>query len=239
MTKLILLLAATSVAASVAFSPIVVPQLTVRRIPSLPRSLHVVQSAKVLPVAYSGASAALLFRATKTVTKADKAVLIATAALALFNLGPTDNARLASAKRADKRYPPCTPPSEHRKNAIKWRSLVRIKLLGQLVGLVWMAATKTSVMRGAATVMAANMCFFLFGAGGAMHDEDGVAAPMPASKSRGLLTIDTILTVAALVALSSPLDSTRYVRCAGIYAGGAAIGGLEGLAVLIARLVKK
>jgi len=240
MTKLELLLVAlvATMRSISAFSTTTVPQLTVRRSTCLPRSLPVVQSAKVLPVAYSGASAALLFRATKAVTKADKAVLIATAALSLFNLGPTDNARLASAKRADKRYPSCTPPSEYRKNALKWRSLVRIKLVGQLVGLIWMAATKKSVgiMRGAATVMATNMIFFLGGAGGAMHDKDGVAAPMPASKSRGLLTIDTVLTVVALVAASSPLDSARYAQCAWIFASGAAIGGLEGLAVLIAGL---
>lgn len=237
-SKLALLLLAAA-GSTGAFSSTAVPQLYSRQNVSAPRSLPVVESAKVLPFAYSGASAALLYRATKAVTKADQAVLIATATLSLFNLGPTDNARLKSAKRAEKIYPSCNPPSKHRKNALKWRSLVRIKLVGQLVGLVWMAAAKTSVdiMRGAATVMAANVAFFLSGAGEAMHDDDGMANPMPASKARGLLTIDAVLMIAALVAASSPADSARYARAAWIFAGGAMIGGLEGLVVLIAQLV--
>ena len=238
MTKLpLVLLAAGVTAGSVsAFTPTVIPQLKIQRSPSLTRSLPVVQSAKVLPLAYASASAALLYRATKAATKADKAVLVATAVLSLFNLGPSDNVRLASAKKADKIYPPCTPQSQHRKNAEKWRSLVRIKLVGQLLGLVWMAVSETSVgvMRGAAIIMATNMLFFILGSGRNNHDKDGFADPMPASKSRGLLTIDTVLTVAALVASASPVGSTRYAVCAGIFAGRAAIGGLEGLAVLVA-----
>lgn len=242
MTKLaFLLLAAASLVESViAFSPPVIQHLHVRSTPSsVSRSLPVVESAKVLPFAYSGASAALLYRATKAVSKTDKAVLVATAVLSLFNLGPTDNARLSSAKRAMKRYPSCTPISAARTNALKWRMLVRIKLVGQLIGLVYMAVSKSGIMQGAAIVMATNVIFFLGGAGNANHDSDGAAAPMPASKSAGLLTLDTVLTVAALIAASSPVDSSRYVRSALLYAGGAAIGGLEGLAVLIAKLAEK
>jgi len=240
---LLFVAAAAAVGPIGAFSPSTVPLLQVRRSAAVkvPRSLPVVHSAKVLPIAYSGASAALLYRATEAVPKINKAVLIATATLALFNLGPTDNARLASAKRACKLYPSCTPPSQYRENALKWRSLVRVKLVGQLIGLVWMAASKTSVgvMRGAAAVMATNMIFFLGGAGASvMHDKDGVASSMPANKSLGLLTIDTVLTVTALVAAASPVDSARYAQCAAVFAGGAAIGGLEGLAVLVAGFVK-
>lgn len=94
-------------------------------------------------------------------------------------------------------------------------------------------------MCGATAVMATNMVFFLGGAGKAMHDNNGAAAPMTRSKSIGLLTIDTVLTIAALLAATSPLDSSRYVKCAYVYAGGAAIGGLEGFAVLLAKLGDK
>lgn len=147
----------------------------------------------------------------------------------------------ASAKRSLKRYPSCTPPSAARKVALKYRLLVRIKLVGQVIGLVWMASSKSAsgVMCGATAVMATNMVFFLGGAGKAMHDNNGAAAPMTRSKSIGLLTIDTVLTIAALLAATSPLDSSRYVKCAYVYAGGAAIGGLEGFAVLLAKLGDK
>ena len=180
MMKLVVqLLAATSFVGTVlSFSPTPLPQIHVRSTPTFSRRLPVVQSAKILPFAYGGASMALIYRAAATASKTDKAVLVATAALSLFNLGPTDNARLvgkcqcypkretaaltnqsifpssaqtllvtlpclplqASAKRSLKRYPSCTPPSAARKVALKWRLLVRMKLVGQLIGLIWMAS---------------------------------------------------------------------------------------------------
>ena len=102
-----------------------------------------------------------------------------------------------------------------------------------------MSKSTNGIMYGATTVMATNMVFFLGGAGKAMHDNDGAAAPMTTSKSTGLLIVDTVLTIAALLAATSPVDSSRYVKCAYVYAGGAAIGGLEGLVVLIAKLFEK
>jgi hypothetical protein len=181
-------------------------------------------------------------RATKAATnKADAAVLAATAALALFNLGPTDNARLASAKRADKNTPPASSgkAKQLRQAAKTWRSVVRIKLIGQFVGLVWMATSANSVMKGAATVMAANMAFFLCGAGRAMHNANGEPAPMPASMATMILTIDTILTSSALMAASAPMESTKRAIFAGIYAVGVSIGALEGLANLVSFYLMK
>jgi hypothetical protein len=207
--------------------------------PVPPRGLPIVQSAKILPVAYTSASAALLFRATQAVTKADAAVLVATALLAFFNLAPTDNVRLASAKRADTKYPPATSgvAKQKRQAAKTWRSVVRIKLIGQVVGLVWMAAAQTSSgwLRGAAMVMGANTVFFLCGAGAAMHDADGTSAPMPPSTAKAILTMNTILTAAAFFAASAPVESTRRTVLASVYAGGAFIGGLEGIATMLFR----
>jgi hypothetical protein len=205
------------------------------------RSRTALQSAKILPIAYTSLSAALFVRATKAATnKADAAVLAATAALALFNLGPTDNVRLASAKRADKNTPPASSgkAKQLRQAAKTWRSVVRIKLIGQFVGLVWMAAGN-SIMKGAATVMAANMTFFLCGAGRAMHNANGEPAPMPGSMANMILTIDTILTSSALVAASAPVESTKRAIFAGIYAAGVSIGALEGLANLVSFYLMK
>jgi hypothetical protein len=227
-----------------AFSP-ASPALTVRvgspssssTVVPLPRSLPIVQSAKVLPVAYTSASVFLVYRATKISSKVDMAVLVATAALTFFNLGPTDNARLASAKKADKNTPPASSgkSKQLRQTAKTWRSAVNIKLIGQLLGLARMASAKTGfgVMRGAAIIMGANMAFFLCGGGGAVHDKDGAPAPMPANVKTMVLTVDTTLTVAALVAASSPVDSTRRLVSGGIYAVGALIGALEGVANMV------
>jgi hypothetical protein len=209
---------------------------------TLPRSLTIVQSAKVLPAAYLSASAALLYRAavTRTYTSSnvgvDTAVLVATAALSVFNLAPMDNARLASAKRADQRYPPASSglAKQRRQAAKTWGSTVRIKIAGQLLGLVRMASAKSGfgVMRGAAIVMGANMAFFLCGGGQAIHDSDGAPAPMPAQLALTVLTIDTVLTAAALLAASAPIESTRRAICGGVFAAGTLMGALEGVATL-------
>lgn len=240
----LLIIAACTLPSATAFAPAAPSLLGVRTSTShsVPRSLPIVQSAKVLPFAYSSLSAALIFRATKAATTADAVVLVATSALAFFNLGPTDNTRLASAKKADKNTPPASSgkAKQLRQAAKTWRSVVRIKLIGQIVGLFWMVSAKsgTGVLRGGATVMAANMAFFLCGAGRATHDADGAPAPMPPSLSSTILTVDTVLTVAALVGASSPIESARRTVFAGIFAVGASIGALEGLVTILLSMRK-
>lgn len=203
----------------------------------LPRSLPIVHSAKILPVAYTGAAASLFYKATKTSNKVDMAVLVATGALALFNLGPMDNARLASAKKAYKNTDPAVSglAKQERQAALTWRFVVRMKLVGQLIGLVRMATAKTGfgILRGAAFVMGSNMAFFMCGAGYSMHDNDGRPTPMEPSKSRAILGIDSTLTIAALLAASSPIDSQKRLITGGIFAFGALVGALEGLAGIV------
>lgn len=232
-----LLLCTVTFGSSVAAFTPVTPQITVRNSLTPPRrSLPIVHS-----LAYPAASASLLYRATQTAIQTDKTVLIATAALALLNLGPTDNARLASAKRASEktRPPAATARAKARqKLARQWRNAVRIKLVGQFVGLMWMAAAKSggknnNVMWGATTIMASNVCFLLCGGGRAMHDSNGDAAPMAHSKFRSLAFIDLILTIAAFAAAISP-----NAAGANIFAGGAAIGALEGLANIVKGVTK-
>ena len=205
----------------------------------LPVTSTALKSAKVLPVAYASASATLLFRATKAATKQDATVLVATALLALLNLAPTDNIKLASAKKADKLYPPANTgkAKQLRQSAKTWRSVVRIKIIGQMMGLLWMATAKTSngILRGGAAIMAANMAFFLCGAGGARHNDEGESDPMPADTARAVLTIDATMAGAALLAAASPFPSPRRTLNVGIFVVGVAMGALEGVASLIAK----
>jgi len=194
-------------------------------LPTPPRSLPIVEGAKVLPIAYAAISAALLRRAIRVVDTAERVVLATTASLSMFNLALTDSARLESAKRACK----VTVPS---KDARTWRTAVRVKLVGQMFGLVCMAGVG-GVMIGAAAVMLSNMVFFVCGADRAMHDDDGNLHPLPQSIARTVMAIDVILTIVALAAASSAAGSTRRVICGGFYAGGAIIGALEGMAHLL------
>jgi hypothetical protein len=197
-----------------------------------PRSLTVVSSAKILPIAYTAAAAALLNKAiTTSSTKAQVAVLAATSALSLVNFGPSDNAKLASAKTAHKNTPPASSgvAKQKRQAAKTWRSVVRIKFVGQLLGLVWMARANTfaGVLRGAAAIMAASVAYFLCGAGRSRHDDQGNWDPMPSNNKA--IVIPLVLMGVALVGAGAPVESTTQAVLGGVFAAGAAVGTLEGM----------
>jgi hypothetical protein len=196
-----------------------------------PRSLTVVSSAKILPIAYTAAAAALLNKAiTKSSTKAQVAVLVATSALSLVNFGPSDSAKLASAKTAYKNTPPASSgvAKQKRQAAKTWRSVVRIKVVGQLVGLIWMARANTfaGVMRGAAATIAASVAYFLCGAGNSRHDDQGNWDPMPSNKA---IIIPFVLMGVALAGAGAPVESTKQAVLGGVFAAGAGVGALEGM----------
>mmetsp|Transcript_21854 Transcript_21854/g.51833 ORF Transcript_21854/g.51833 Transcript_21854/m.51833 type:complete len:281 (+) Transcript_21854:120-962(+) len=189
-------------------------------------------SAKVLPFVYTGASGALLYKAAKLATHpAEAMVLAAVAALSLFNLGPGDNARLASAKRAYKKTQPASagPEKQARQAALTWRKAVRIKIVGQVIGLARMLLAKEprGVMKGAAWVMGATMAFLMTGGGSSRHDDDGNWKPIPESALTGILVIDAVLFGAALVA--GECTGSSASAAALVYTVGVTVGSLEGI----------
>lgn len=217
-----------------AFAPtLVVPARS--RMPTR-RALLPVASAKVLPAMYTTVGTALLFKATQAATRTESLLLVTTGLLAIVNLGPVDAARFASAKRACKNTPPASSGAAKRKRqaARTWRSVVRIKLVGQLAGLAWMVAA-SNLLRGAALVMMSNMAFFLCGAGGARHNDQGLPAPMSGSASAAILMVDTALSAAALLGASSLVGSTRTI-CAYVFSAGALLGAAEGLPTFVGGL---
>ena len=112
---------------------------------------------------------------------------------------------------------------------------MRIKLVGQLAGLAWMVVA-SNVLRGAALVMMSNMAFFLSGAGGARHNDQGLPAPMSGSASAAILLVDTALSAAALLGASSHIGSTRRAICACVFSAGALLGAAEGLPTFVGGL---
>eukprot|EP00536_Pseudo-nitzschia_multiseries_P014523 jgi/Psemu1/311098/fgenesh1_kg.719_\ len=189
-------------------------------------------SAKVLPFAYTGFSGALLYKAVKCATDpAETMVLAAVSALSFFNLAPSDNARLASAKRAYKKTDPASAGKEKqvRQAALTWRKAVRIKIVGQVIGLTRMLLAKEprGVMKGAAWVMGATMTFVVIGGGSARHDDDGNWKPMPEKSVSGILLIDAILFGAALVAGDCTKSSASMAAM--VYTAGVTVGSLEGI----------
>lgn len=197
----------------------------------LRRRLTVVKSSKVLPIAYTSASAALLYKGIKAVNRPEQAVLLATSALSLINFGPCDNAKLASAKRACKNTAPSSSgkAKQERQAALTWRSVVRIKIIGQVIGLTWMALSRTTVgvMRSAALVMGANLAFYLCGAGRSWHDENGKWKPNPDATRTTIVIFCTV--VSALVAASNPFSSSIHTVSAGFFSAITSVAALEGI----------
>ena len=191
------------------------------------RAPPAVASAKIIPAAYTGLGLALLSRATGT-SGSLRVVLASTGALATLNLATIDNSRYAGAKRASALV--AGIPKGQQGLAKQWYDIVRIHLIGQVAGLVWMvrASSAVGVLRGAATFMAANVLFFLLGAAEAKHDGDGRSAPIKASLVKFILTTDVVLFMAALLGSLAPAASLGRAAGSYVFAAGCLIGAAEG-----------
>ena len=179
-------------------------------------------SAKVLPYAYRTLSAGLAFQATRAAAPLDAAVLATSAAFGAFDLGPVSARQLASSKRAAKASAPPTTLAK------RWRSVVRVKLLGEIAGLAWMAAARTpgGVRRGAVCVCASQLLFWLLGGGEARHDGDGVSSPTAGGIARAAVVVSTVSVGAALLAALAPVGSTQSAVGSWLFVGGAFSGSL-------------
>ena len=111
---------------------------------------------------------------------------------------------------------------------------MRLKLLGQVVGLVWatVAASKgnpAAVFEGVSGVMAANVGFWLAGAGGARHDDDGNPAPVPAKLVRTIGAVDALLLGVALFGAREAARLGSAPVCSLVLAAGCGLGIVENL----------
>lgn len=195
------------------------------------KSSTALQSAKILPVAYASASAALFNKALTSSTCSQKLVLVTTALLSLMNFAPCDNVKLASAKRALKANPDDA-------NAKKWKSLVRTKIISQVLTLVYMikASTVLGTMRAATGVLGSNFVFYLMGAAKSWHTDEGVAEEKEGTE-KTMVAIG-LTTAAAFVASLNPVGSILHKRAAMFYSAITFIAALEGIPT-IKKLLNK
>ena len=134
----------------------------------------------------------------------DGAVLVATAVAASIDLGPAAARQLSSASQARRQ----TPGSA----ANRWQSTVRVKVAGQIAGLV--SSAFGAALVGAALIIAADALFWLLGGGAARFADDGLPAPIPAKLCRVLLCINLVLLLAAVVAGAVPQGFRRSAGAA-------------------------
>ena len=207
-------------------------------------------SAKILPIAYTGASGILLYKAIilKTAASSSRLVLIAISLLSLFNFSTSDNARIKSAKIAynEKTYPSSSGKEKQRRQAaITYRFAVRVKIIGQFLGLIRMILSKSTVgfMRGGAIIMSSQILYFFVGGGSSNHDNEGNWKPLSDKAVMSVLCIDAILVTAALIAASASVASDTTTKLftitSGLFAFGSFIGSLEGIPQFIKAIKNK
>ena len=207
-------------------------------------------SAKILPIAYTGASGILLYKAIilKTAASSSRLVLIAISLLSLFNFSTSDNARIKSAKIAynEKTYPSSSGKEKQRRQAaITYRFAVRVKIIGQFLGLTRMILSKSTVgfMRGGAIIMSSQLLYFFVGGGSSNHDNEGNWKPLSDKAVMSVVCIDAILVTAALIAASASVASDTTTKLftitSGLFAFGSFIGSLEGIPQFIKAIKNK
>ena len=231
LTLLRTLLLLLSMGHTAAFAP-VAPTVHPMRRAAVPRAAPPLASAKIIPAAHTALGCSLLIRSVGAGIDCAALVLASTGLLATLNLAVTDNARYTSAKRAISRVGDEELPSAEL--AKQWYTAVRVQVFGQFLGLFWMAhgawisLNPTSVLRGGAVFMAANVAFFLLGAGAAKHDNRGLPAPMKPQLVLFILTTDLVLFGGALLGALAPKASFFRAFFSCIFAAGCLIGAVEG-----------
>ena len=147
---------------------------------------------------------------------------MSTAIAALLNLAPEAAFQLASAKRAQK---------AELEGAKAWRSLVRIKLLGQLTGLA-VSSTLNNALVGASCIVFADVAFWALGAGTKRFEccdeteSDGNSiivrsAPIPVSVAKVLLSFNIVMLLSTLSGCIFGQSRTLLRRvCSGIFCFG-------------------
>lgn len=173
---------------------------------------HMSLSGRVLPATYKSCASLLAIRAVMTPVIMEKGILGAAAALSVLDFAPRASAGFASAKAA------CAfsvPPSA---SALRWRLAVRVKTLGQILGLSWMALGD-NMFFGAAATFAAKLSFWALGGGSSSHDDDGAAAPLSDEVVSGKATEDATLLGASVIAAVSPRSPIWWLNSGLVFSG--------------------
>lgn len=175
------------------------PLATKQRVPNRPNTRAVPQmNAALIPTAYRILAVGSVYRAATGVDPTSAVVLLCTATAATLDLAPAAAGQLTSAKRAATGL---APPAAGFDRARRWRNAVRVKILGQIAGLVVSAGVGGALV-GAACVVGADCAFWAMDGGANRFecDGDGVrSAPIAAPLSRVLLGVNGVMLLSALV----------------------------------------
>lgn len=136
----------------------------------------------------------------------------ATVAVALADFAPTAAQQITESAAALR----CSAGTA----GTRWAVLVRLKVLGEFLGLAMMCYRGWRTCVGASVVLASHTLFWLAGAAAARVDACARPAPLPRHVARVILIADAVVCGAAVAGWAAP---AHWARCAGAAAYAAAV----------------
>ncbi|CAE7354829.1 PAO [Symbiodinium natans] len=155
------------------------------------RAYEVNEARWVKPV-YALASVAALWSARRSWL--DASARCATVMVALLDFAPTAASQLAGSAAAWRAS----------STSRRWAVLVRLKVLGELCGLLLVCNGRWPACFGASVAILSHVLFWLCGAASARVDASGKPAPVPPPVARAILGADVAVLAAAVAGYTAP-----------------------------------
>lgn len=190
-----------------------------------------------VPVLYTLASAALVFKSYRATALADKLILLASAALSIFNLSNADRKRFMAANKANRSSfgigtlsttEEVDAAERKRYETQRFSSALLIKTLGQILGILRMMIDQ-SPGGGAALFMATQIIYFVVGGGKYRHKDDGQLDPIEERLVLGASTTYAIFSLAAFASERLAPGTVGKGIATFIYCFGCLTGAFDGI----------
>ena len=191
-----------------------------------------------VPALYALASAGLVYKSVCRVTGlADKLILLASAALSLFNLSNADRKRFIAANKANRASfgigtisttEEVDAAEQKRHAAERFTSALLMKTFGQILGIMRMVMDQ-SPAGGAALFMGIQIIYFAAGGGKYRHTDDGRLDPIEERLVVGASTTYAIFTLAALASGRLAPGTVGKGIATFVYCFGCLTGAFDGI----------
>ena len=190
-----------------------------------------------VPLLYALASAGLVYKSCRATGLADKVILLASAALSLFNISNADRKRLIAANKANQSSfgigtisttEEVDVAEQKRYAAERFKAALLIKTLGQVLGIMRMIMDQTPA-GGAALFMTTQIIYFAIGGGKYRHADDGQLDPIEERLVLGASTTYAMFTLTALAAGRLPSGTVGKGIATIVYCFGCLTGAFDGI----------
>jgi hypothetical protein len=190
-----------------------------------------------VPALYALTSAGLVYKSLRAITVSDASILMATAALSLFNLSSADRKRFLSASKASttsfgigtiSTIEEVDAAEQKRYAAQRFITSLVVKTFGQALGMIRMIVDPTPG-GGAALFMATQIIYFGIGGGKYRHTDDGQLDPIEERLVVGAGVTYALFTLAALASGRLASGTVEKGIATFVYCFGCLTGAFDGI----------